>query len=139
MPASQYGKYTIISRPRLDKNRDVWLPYSCIAADGDGRNYYYRQFMDLNTTFKTEEQALTDGFIVARAWIDEPYNTPGGEKKAESDTLISAIVTLQTVVNDSRKLVLELSDALEHSRRLIDEISSIIAKLKVKRLFEDAS
>ena len=81
MPASQYGKYTIISRPRLDKNRDVWLPYSCIAADGDGRNYYYRQFMDLNTTFKTEEQALTYGFIVARAWIDEPYNTPGGGEK----------------------------------------------------------
>ena len=71
MPASQYGKYIIISRPRLDKNTGVWLPYASIVADGDERNFYYRQFMDLNTRFEREEQALSYGFIVARAWVDE--------------------------------------------------------------------
>ena len=71
MPASQYGKYIIISRPRLDKNAAVWLPYASVVADGDERDFYYRQLMNLNTTFKTEEQALSYGFIVAREWIDE--------------------------------------------------------------------
>lgn len=71
MPASQYGKYIIISRARFDDNAGVWLPYASVVADGDERNFYYRQFMNLNTTFKTEEQALSFGFIVAREWVDE--------------------------------------------------------------------
>ncbi len=70
MPASQYGKYIIISRARFDDNAGVWLPYASVVADGE-RNFYYRQFMNLNTTFKTEEQALSFGFIVAREWLDE--------------------------------------------------------------------
>ena len=70
MPASQDGTYIIISRARFDDNAGVWLPYASVVADGE-RNSYYRQFMNLNTTFKTEEQALSFGFIVAREWVDE--------------------------------------------------------------------
>jgi hypothetical protein len=122
----------------LDKDTGVWVPYCSIAADGDGRNFYYRQFTDSNTTFETEEQALSYGFIVARAWIDEPLGDNEGIKKAWSDTFISRFVTLQELVNHSRKLMIELSDTIEHSRRLIVESFNNIAKLKVKRLFEDA-
>lgn len=71
MPALQYGKYIIISRPHFDKNGSVWLPYASVVADGDERDFYYRQFMNLNTRFETEEQARSYGFIVARAWVDE--------------------------------------------------------------------
>jgi hypothetical protein len=71
MPTSQYGKYIIISRPRLEKNAVAWLPYASIVADRDERDYYYRQFMNLSTRFETEEQSLSYGFIVAREWIDE--------------------------------------------------------------------
>jgi hypothetical protein len=108
------------------------------SANGDGRNFYYRQFTDPNTTFKTEEQALSYGFIVARAWIDEALGDNEGIRKALSDTLISGIVTLQGFVNHSQKIMIELSDTIVHSQRLIVESSSSIAKLKVKRLFEDA-
>ena len=60
-------------------------------------------------------------------------------EKARSNTLISGIVTSRALVKRSQKIVIELSDALEHSRRLIEQSSSIIAKLKIKRLFEDAT
>ena len=71
MVASEYGKYIIISRPRFDGKARAWVPYASVVADRDGRNFYYRQFMDLNTTFETEEQALSYGFIRGREWIDE--------------------------------------------------------------------
>lgn len=71
MPTSQDGRYIIISRPRFDKNAAVWLFHASIVADGDERNFDYRQFMDLNTRFEREEHALYYGFIVAREWIDE--------------------------------------------------------------------
>lgn len=58
MPTSQDGRYIIISRPRFDKNAAVWLFHASIVADGDERNFDYRQFMDLNTRFEREEQAL---------------------------------------------------------------------------------
>ena len=71
MAASEYKKYVLISRPRFDEKAGVWLPYASVVADGDGRNFYYRQLKDLNTSFETEEQALCFGFIACRSWVDE--------------------------------------------------------------------
>ena len=70
MPASQYGKYIIISRARFDDNAGFWLPYDSVVADGE-RNFYYRQFMDVNTRFETEEQALSSRLHRCSDWIDE--------------------------------------------------------------------
>ena len=69
MPASEYKKYYLISRPHYDETIHVWVPYASVAADG--REFYYHQFNDLNSTFETKEQALSFGFIVARSWVDE--------------------------------------------------------------------
>ena len=71
MPASEYKKYYLISRPHYNEKIRVWVPYASVAAAGDGREFYYHQFKDLNSTFETEEQAMSFGFIVARGWVDE--------------------------------------------------------------------
>jgi hypothetical protein len=71
MPASEYKKYYLISRPHYDEKIHVWVPYASVAGDADGREFYYHRLKDLNSTFATEEQALSYGFIVARSWIDE--------------------------------------------------------------------
>jgi hypothetical protein len=76
MPASEYKKYYLISRPHFNETIRVWLPYASVTADGDGREFYYHQFKELNSTFETEEQALSFGFIVARAWVDEQLWQP---------------------------------------------------------------
>jgi hypothetical protein len=73
MTAVQYRKYTLISRPEYDEKLGVWLPYASVARDvsGDADQSYYPQMRDLNTSFEREEQALSFGLIVARAWIDD--------------------------------------------------------------------
>jgi hypothetical protein len=89
---------------------------------------------------RTMDQLTRKGFQKdkARKRLTSVYfGLIGDNEKSTSDTLISGVITSR-LVKSSRILVIELSDALEHSRRLIDESSSIIAKLKVKRLFDDA-
>jgi hypothetical protein len=72
MPTSIYRKYILMSRPRYDEKAGVWEPYASVAADVlDEKNFYYHQLKDLNSSFETEEQAVSFGFIVARAWVDE--------------------------------------------------------------------
>ena len=71
MPASEYKRYYLISRPKFDPKERVWVPCVSIVGDGDGKNFQYHEFKELNSKFETEEQALTFGFIVARSWVDE--------------------------------------------------------------------
>jgi hypothetical protein len=72
MPTSIYRKYILMSRSRYDEKAGVWEPYASVAADVlDEKNFYYHQLKDLNSSFETEEQAVSFGFIVARAWVDE--------------------------------------------------------------------
>lgn len=71
MTASVYKKYTLIFRPHYDEKAGVWVPYASVAANVDKDNFYYHQLKDLNSNFETEEQALSFGLIVARAWVDE--------------------------------------------------------------------
>jgi hypothetical protein len=84
--ARAHGKYILISRPHYDEKMGAWVPYAACFADEipDDENFYYRRFNDLNSTFQTEEQALSFGFIVARAWVDEHLSftllTPGRER-----------------------------------------------------------
>jgi hypothetical protein len=48
----------------------VWVPYASVTANANHDILYYHQLEDLNRTSKTQEEALSFGFIVAR-WVDE--------------------------------------------------------------------
>lgn len=70
MAVLEYRKHILVSRPRLDENLGVWLPYASVAWQGDD-GYRFQRFSDLGKTFISEEEALAFGFLVARAWVDE--------------------------------------------------------------------
>ena len=82
MAASEYKKYTLISQPHYDENVGVWVPDASVAANVDKDNSYYHQLKHLNSNFETEEQALSFGFIVARAWVDEQLWHPSKSTQA---------------------------------------------------------
>lgn len=69
MPAFQYGKYILISRPRYDEKLEVWLPYASVSWNGD--KFYYHQLKDFTDNFETEEEALAFGYVTARTWIEK--------------------------------------------------------------------
>ena len=74
MPAIKYKKYFLFSLPYYDEEFGRWHPYASVwNVFGYARHntYYYHHVKELNNSFKTEEQALSFGFIIARAWIDE--------------------------------------------------------------------
>ena len=61
-----------MSRARFNEKTSVWEPYASVAADiFEEDHFYYHQLKELNATFETQEQALSFGFIAARAWVDE--------------------------------------------------------------------
>jgi hypothetical protein len=62
-----YGKYVLISGPRYDEKREVWVPSASVCWDHEG--FHYHQLQHLTKTFTTEEQALAYGFAVARNWV----------------------------------------------------------------------
>ena len=62
----------MMSRARFNEKIKVWQPYASVAADiFEGDHFYYHQLKGLNATFETEKQALSFGFIAARAWVDD--------------------------------------------------------------------
>ena len=69
MSASQYGKYTLISRPHYDEKLKSWIPYSSVFWPAD--KFHYHQLHDHENTFHTVEEALAFGYATARAWIEE--------------------------------------------------------------------
>ena len=74
MPAIKYKKYFLFSRPYYDEEFEFWRPYASVwnvFGYGHHNTSYYHRVKELNNSFKTEEQALSFGFIIARAWIDE--------------------------------------------------------------------
>jgi hypothetical protein len=62
MTATQYRKYTLISRPYYDDKLAVWIPDVSVIrvfGGGDHNNFYFHQMKDfLNQSFEREEQAL---------------------------------------------------------------------------------
>ena len=61
-----------MSRARFNEKISVWEPCASVAADiFEGDHFYYHQLKELNATFETQQQALSFGFIAARAWVDE--------------------------------------------------------------------
>lgn len=64
MAAIIYGKYVLISRPYYDDIIGRWVPYASVSWES-----HYHQLTDLGKTFETEEEAISFGFDVARAWI----------------------------------------------------------------------
>ena len=69
MTPSQYGKYTLISRPHYDEKPKTWLPYASVSWNDD--KFFYHKLKDLEKTFQTEEEALAFGYLAARTWIEE--------------------------------------------------------------------
>jgi hypothetical protein len=70
MAVLEYRKHILVSRPHLDQQLGLWIPYASVAWQGvDG--YRFHRFTNLVQTFKTEEDAEVFGFGAARTWVDE--------------------------------------------------------------------
>jgi hypothetical protein len=70
MAVLHYKKHIVISRPRLDENLGLWIPYISVAWQADD-GFRFRRFSDLAQTFLTEEEGEAFGLVVARNWVDE--------------------------------------------------------------------
>jgi hypothetical protein len=74
MTATQYSKYTLISRPYYDDKLAGWIPNASVVrvfGGSDHNNFYFHQMRDpLKQSFEREEQALCFGFIIGRAFIE---------------------------------------------------------------------
>jgi hypothetical protein len=72
MPTVDRGKYILSSQPRYDSKLDVWFPYASVAwHDLDDHSFHHHELKGLNRRFKKQEEALSFGFIVARAWVEK--------------------------------------------------------------------
>jgi hypothetical protein len=85
MTATQYKKYTLISRPYYDDKLGTWIPNASVVQDvfsgGGQKNFYYHEMKDLNQSFEREEQALCFGLIIGRAWIDDHLSNAAVKSK----------------------------------------------------------
>jgi hypothetical protein len=70
MTALFYEKHVLISRPHDDSKLGSWLAYASVTSNGDGK-LLYKQFADFDRVFRTEEDALSFGFLMAREWVDD--------------------------------------------------------------------
>ena len=74
MASERHGKYLIVSRPISNPIKEVWHPYSVVMWRDTNRDVactnscHSHQFQN-PSTFETQEEAVTFGFTVARAWI----------------------------------------------------------------------
>lgn len=62
-----YGGCILISKPRYEADRGLWIP--CITASWYDQRFHYEQFTDLDIGFHSEEEAIDFGFAFARRWI----------------------------------------------------------------------
>jgi hypothetical protein len=68
-----YQDSVLISRPRYDRELQLWVPYASIAWPEQSPSHYH-QLTPFDKTFESEAEALAFGFIAARAWIHENLN-----------------------------------------------------------------
>jgi hypothetical protein len=69
MAHESHRNYLIISRPNHSAESGVWCPYATVLWQ-DGAGFHYHDFVKVDVTFLTEEEALAYGFTIARSWID---------------------------------------------------------------------
>ena len=69
MATQLYKGYLIISRAYLNKETESWLPEITVSWSTDGRTSFHS--IAPTRDFKSESEAIFEGFALARLWIDK--------------------------------------------------------------------
>jgi hypothetical protein len=65
-----YKEHLLVSRAQYDSESECWVPAVIISWKLDGK-FQFHSFNHLSKTYKSAQEAVSQGFLLAKLWVDK--------------------------------------------------------------------